>query len=117
MKRSSHIKQHIESKFVKANVQLGKRSLKLIDLKETGNNTAEILSNKLQDLTLKNSGQTTAARMARGEGVSEPQEITIYSFALCLSVSIERFFSILHSFLPDRSNITEATMLKLICAV
>ena len=93
---------------------MGKISEKIIHLKETGNNIAEILLNSLQDLTVKNSGLTNAARMARGDGVSEPQEITIYSFASCISVQLKDFFWILHSFLQERSNITEATMLKLL---
>ena len=99
---------------VKANVHLEKIYEKLTDLKETGNNFAEILLNKLQDLTVKNLGLTTAARMARGEGVSEPQQLTIYSFDRCTSVSVESFSSILLSFFQERSNITGATMLKLL---
>ena len=45
--------------------KLGKIFEKQIDLKETENNIAEILLNKLQDLTVNNSRLTTAARMAR----------------------------------------------------
>ena len=67
-------------------------SEKLVDLKKTRNNIAEILLNKLQYLTVKNSDQTTTARKAMKEGASELQEITIYSFAPCTSVSAERFF-------------------------
>ena len=86
-----YIKESEASKFsvVKANVHLEKISEKLIDLTEAGKKFAEILLNKLQDLTVKYSGLTTAARMARGEGVSEPQQLTIYSFDRCTSVSVE----------------------------
>ena len=77
---------------VKAKTQLAKLPEKLLDLKKTGNNIAEILLNKLQDLTVKNSGLTTTARKAMGKGASDFQEITIHSFAPCTSVSAERFF-------------------------
>ena len=106
--------QRIESKFVKAKVELGKLSEKLIDLKETGNNTAEILLNKLQHLTVKKLDLTTAAIMARGEGASEPQELFIYSFAPCTSLSVEKNFRFYILFFQDKSNITETTMLKLL---
>ena len=96
---------------VKADVQLGKISEKLIDLK---NIMAEILLNMFQDLTVKYSGLTTPAKMARGEGVSETQVITNYSFAPCISVSVGKNFLILHSFSQGRSNVTEAKMLKLL---
>ena len=100
--------------FVKANVQLRKLSETFFNLKEAGNSLAEILLNRLRDLTLKNWVLTTAAILAKSRCVSEPQEITISSFAPCTSVSVDRFVSTLHSFLPDRSHKSEATMLEML---
>ena len=61
-----YIKDSEASNFsvAKPNVQLGKISKNLVDPKETGNNITEILFNKVQDLTVKNWGLTSAARMA-----------------------------------------------------
>ena len=62
----------------------------------------------------KNPGLTEAYKLGRGDGITEPRDIEIYSFSPCTSVEIERFFSVLQGFLENRNNIREGTLLKLL---
>ena len=64
---------------------------KLINLRETANPVAKILLEKLEHLTAKNNGSRTAAARARGETISEPAEIAIYSFTPSTTVDLEKF--------------------------
>ena len=50
--------------------------------------------------------------MARWDGISDPSLIGIYSFAPCTSAEVERFFSILHSFVNDRPHLGDETVFK-----
>ena len=86
---------------------------KLIDLSETGNEVAVYLCKKAKDLMAKNEGLWEINKMARGDGISDPSLIGIYYFAPCTSVEVERFFSILHSFVNDRPHIGNETVFRL----
>ena len=55
-----------------------------------------------------------AHQLGRGEGITEPRDIEIYSFAPYTSVEIGRLFSVMQSFLEIRNNILEETLLKLL---
>ena len=98
----------------KAGTQISEITAFLIDLSETGNEVAVYLSTKWQYLIEKNQGLIKTIALCRGEGVEEPSEISIFAFAPCTSVEIERFFSVVKSFLTDRNNILEETVLKLL---
>ena len=87
---------------------------KLVDLDSTGNEVAPFLVTKMDKLQLKNKNLTKVANMARGEGISAPSDIGIYSFCPCTSVHVERLFYVLNAFLHDRNFILEQTVLKLI---
>ena len=87
---------------------------KLNVLSNTGNSSAKIALDKFFNVLEKNKGFKLVVAKARGENISDPQEIQIYAFAPCTSVDIERFFSILNNFLSDRCNISESTLNKLL---
>ena len=86
---------------------------KTTDLAMTGNNTAQTALDKLNTVFAKNKGLISCAKIIRGEGVTDPVQIGVYSFAPCTSVDVERFFSVLKSFVEDRPNLTPENLEKL----
>ena len=82
----------------------------LVDLEQAGILAASVVLPKLEYLTEKNKGLRKVAKMGRGEGITEP----IFAFAPCTTVDVERFFSVLQSFVDDRPNMLEETMCKLL---
>ena len=86
----------------------------LVDLEQTGNLAASVVLPKLEYLTEKNKGLTKVAKMGRGEGITEPSDVSVFAFAPCTTVDVERFFSVFQSFVDDRPNMLEETMCKLL---
>ena len=85
-----------------------------VDLEQTGSLAASDVLPKLEYLTEKNKGLTKVAKMGRGEGITEPSDVSVFAFALCTTVDVERFFSLLQSLVDDRPNVLEETMCKLL---
>ena len=86
---------------------------KLVDLRETGNITADAALTKFTKILDKNRGITDVKLKATGENIEEPSEMAIYAFAPATSIDVERFFSVLKAFLEDRPCILEKTVDKL----
>ena len=98
----------------KAEIAIQKMTEKLIDLAnlEPKNPVAEVALNKLNEVVAKNDGLQKAAQLARGIGVTDPQQTVAYSFAPAQNIDVERLFSILNSFLSDRPNILDENVDK-----
>ena len=86
----------------------------LIDLAnlEPKNPVAKVALNKLNEVVAKNDGLQKAAQLARGIGVTDPQQIVAYSFAPAQNIDVERLLSTLISFLSDRPNILDENVDK-----
>ena len=54
----------------------------LVDVEQTGNLAASVVLPKLEYLTEKNKGLTKVAKMGRGEGITEPSDVSVFAFAL-----------------------------------
>ena len=95
----------------KAEIAIQKMTEKLIDLAnlEPKNPIAEDALNKLNEVVAKNDG-LQKAQLARGIGVTDPQQIVAYSFAPAQNIDVERLF--LNSFLSDRPNILDENVDK-----
>ena len=98
---------------VKAVKQIETIVEKLVDLKETGNKTADAALTKFTKILDTNRGITDVKLKATGENIEEPSEMAIYAFAPASSIDVERFFSVLKAFLEDRPCILEKTVDKL----
>ena len=61
---------------------------KTTDFAMTGNNTAQTALDKLNTVFAKNKGLNSCAKIIRGEGVSDPVQVGVYSLAPCTSVDV-----------------------------
>ena len=84
----------------------------LVELEQTGN--LAVVLQKLEYLTEKNKGLTKVAKKCRGEGITDPSDVSVFAFEPCTTVDVERFFSALQSFVDGRPSMLEETMCKLL---
>ena len=61
---------------------------------------------------LKNKGLLKVIKITKGQEITQPSEIGIFTFAPVTSVELEKFFSGLKSFIEDRPNMLEETAKK-----
>ncbi len=86
---------------------------KIHDHVETNNPMSKTTLEKFERTFATNHDLKVVAALANGDGVSDPAQIEIYSFARCTSVDVERLFSVSKHFVADRPHILDDTVNKL----
>ena len=81
----------------------------LLELSETGNLISKVAPKKLLNIYQKNEDPIEVGKIIQGQ-VFDPGDKSIYAFAPCTSVHVERFSSVLNAFIVDRPNIMETTL-------
>ena len=97
----------------KAVTGLRKIEEQLIDLCNTGNPLAEKVMAKFQSVVTMNKGLKKAELLGQGTDAREPMDMVLFMNSPATSVDVEKFFSILRSFVEDRPNLLENTLKKL----
>ena len=93
-----------------ANDELSTLHSSLLDLQQTGNQSAECALKK--PVWQKNTGLKEAAVLGSGNNLKFPAQQKIFASALHIS-DVERLFSVLHASIIDRPNMVARTLPKL----